>query len=98
LWNLLPSDRRVNQHQKRDRLPSFQTMAEARPRILAWWQHAWLDDAALGPRFAREVIAALPVDDVASLDDVYSALEWRRLRLRQDQQIPEWTAPARLDK
>lgn len=95
LWNLLPSDRRVNQHQKRDRLPSFQTMAEARPRILAWWQHAWLDDAALGPRFAREVAAALPVDNVASLDDVYSALEWRRLRLRQDQQIPEWTLSAR---
>ena len=92
LWNLLPSDRRVNQHQKRDRLPSFATMADARPRILDWWQQAWLEDAALGPRFAREVAAALPVDAAPGLDDVYAALEWRRLRLRQDQQVPEWTA------
>jgi hypothetical protein len=92
LWNLLPSDRRVNQHQKRDRLPSFATMADARPRILAWWQQAWLDDAALGPRFAREVAAALPTERDPGLDDIYAALEWRRLRLRQDQQVPEWTA------
>ncbi|CAN5502880.1 methyltransferase domain-containing protein [soil metagenome] len=92
LWNLLPSDRRLNQHQKRDRLPSFATMADARPRILSWWQQAWLDDPALGPRFTREVAAALPVDPVPSLEDVYAALEWRRLRLRQDQHVPEWTA------
>lgn len=95
LWNLLPSDRRVNQHQKRDRLPSFATLADARPRILAWWQQAWLNDPALSDRFRREVAAALPVEPDPQLDDVYAALEWRRLRLRQDQQVPEWT-PARL--
>lgn len=96
LWNLLPSDRQVNQHQKRDRLPSFAMMADARPRIIAWWQNAWLGDPALGCRFAREVTAALPVETDDSrppdLDDVFAALEWRRLRLRQDQQVPEWTA------
>ena len=95
LWNLLPSDRRVNQHQKRDRLPSFATLADARPRILAWWQQAWLNDPALSDRFQREVAAALPVEADPELDDVYTALEWRRLRLRQDQQVPEWT-PAHL--
>jgi len=91
LWNLMPSDRRVNQHEKRDRLPSLATMAEARGDILAWWQTAWLDDASLGPRFLREAAAALPVEPNPGLDDIYTALEWRRLRLRQDQQVPEWT-------
>lgn len=28
---------------------------------------------------------------LANLDDIYTALEWRCLRLRQDQQVPEWT-------
>jgi SAM-dependent methyltransferase len=91
LWNLMPSDRRVNQHEKRDRLPSLATMAEAHGHILAWWQTAWLDDASLGPRFLREAAAALPVEADPSLDEIYTALEWRRLRLRQDQQVPEWT-------
>ncbi len=91
LWNLMPSDRRVNQHEKRDRLPSLATMAGARGDILAWWQTAWLDDASLGPRFLREAAAALTVESDPSLDDIYTALEWRRLRLRQDQQVPEWT-------
>jgi len=91
LWNLMPSDRRVNQHEKRDRLPSLATMADARGDILAWWQTAWLDDASLGPRFLREAATALPVEIDPSLEDIYTALEWRRLRLRQDQQVPEWT-------
>ena len=71
-------------------------MADARPRIIAWWQNARLDDPALGYRFTRQVTAALPVETDDSrppdLDDLFAALEWRRLRLRQDQQVPEWTA------
>lgn len=90
LWNLMPADRRINQHQKRDRLPSQATLAAARTQIIGWWQAAWLDDPALGPKFLREVAAALPVEADPGADEIYSALEWRRLRLRQDQQIPEW--------
>lgn len=90
LWNLMPSDRRVNQHEKRDKLPSRERLADARPRILEWWQAAWQDTPALRERFGAEVRAALPVADPTDLNDVYTALEWRRLRLRQDQQLPEW--------
>lgn len=90
LWNLMPSTRRINQHHKRDRLPARDAMAAARPFVFDWWQRAWLDDGALGPRFLREAAAALPIDDVPDLDGIWSALEWRRLRLRQDQQVPEW--------
>jgi len=90
LWNLLPSDRRINQHQKRDRIPAALALANARKEITAWWQRAWLTDAGLEGRFRREVVAALPVSDPLNVEHVFAALEWRRLRLQQDQQLAEW--------
>jgi SAM-dependent methyltransferase len=90
LWNLMPATRRVNQHSKRDRLPSAAALASAREAIIGWWDDAWRTDAALRDRFDREVTAALPVPSGAASDDIFAALEWRRLRLRQDQQIEEW--------
>jgi len=90
LWNLLPSDRRVNQHQKRDRLPSAGMLRDARDRILDWWEKAWLSDPALRGRFGQETAAAFPVADPGDPELVFAAVEWRRLRLRQDQQVPEW--------
>lgn len=90
LWNLLPTDRRINQHQKRDRLPSADRLASAHGRIVGWWQSSWLSDEALRARFRREVVAALPVQDASNVAEVFDGLAWRRLRLRQDQQIPEW--------
>lgn len=95
LWNLAPCDRSVNQHEKRDRLPSAAIFAESRDRIIAWWERAYLADAALGIRFRREVAAALPIHGDSTLAEVYSALDWRRLRLLQDQRVPEWTRPTK---
>lgn len=91
LWNLMPAHTRVNQHEKRDRLPSATAMANARQRVLGWWKAAYLDDDALRPRFLHEAAAALPLAAGLSGDDVYDALDWRRLRLSQDQQVPQWT-------
>jgi hypothetical protein len=90
LWNLLPASPRVNQHLKRDRLPSASALAGARESIIAWWENAWLPDPALRARFERETAAALPVTTGASTDDVFAGVEWRRLRLRLDQQVQEW--------
>jgi hypothetical protein len=80
----------VNQHLKRDRLPSAAALAHARDGITGWWEEAWCADPALRERFEREGAAALPVQAGASVDEVFAALEWRRLRLRQDQQVQEW--------
>jgi hypothetical protein len=91
LWNLLPASRQVNQHQKKDRLPSMAALAAAREPIIQWWTRAWLDDGGLRERFAREAAAALPVLDGADPRAVFDGLAWRRLRLRQDQQVAEWT-------
>lgn len=91
LWNLMPAQPRINRYDKRDRLPSADAMAGARDEIITWWQMAYLDDDALRPRFLREAAAALPVDEAPEAATVYDGLDWRRLRLRQDQQVPEWT-------
>jgi HNH endonuclease len=90
LWNLLPATREVNQHGKRDRLPSAAALAAAHDEIIDWWAAAWEADPALSRRFHHEVAAALPIGADARAEDIFAGLEWRRLRLRQDQQIEEW--------
>ena len=91
LWNLFPASRRVNQHEKRDRLPSAAALARAREPILKWWRTAWEADAALADRFWAEARAALPIATDASYQAVFAGLKWRRLRVSQDQQPPEWS-------
>ena len=96
LWNLLPAHRRVNQHEKRDRLPSENALHRARAALIAWWVSAYFasGDAALVLRFGQEARASLPglagTGDLLDAGDVFDAMELRRLRLRQDQQVPEW--------
>jgi hypothetical protein len=90
LWNLVPAQPSVNRNAKRDRLPSAAALAAARDGIQSWWCEAWEADPALADRFWREADAALPLQGGRDLDDVSSGLEWRRLRLRQDQQLQKW--------
>ena len=95
LWNLMPTHRTVNQHQKRDRLPADQLLRAAQDRILDWWSSAYRATPAqpLAERFAVEASASLPgiaLPD-SDLDSYYSALNLQRLRLKQNQQVPEWS-------
>jgi hypothetical protein len=91
LWNLMPCSRRVNQHQKRDRLPSAAALADGTAEISGWWERAWLQNPAYRERFWIEARAALPIDDEPNISILLGGLEWRRLRLQQDQQLNEWT-------
>ena len=95
LWNLLPTSRRVNQKSKRGRLVSAPVLAAARPAILAWWRDAYLAEPRLAVRFAEEARASLPLaaPEAPSPDDVFAALEFRRLRLAQQTHLPEWQGP-----
>ena len=90
LWNLVPARPAVNRNLKRDRLPSAGALAAVRDNFKNWWGQAWDADDALSTRFWREAEVALPVLGSRDLDDVFAGLEWRRLRLRQDQQVLEW--------
>lgn len=94
LWNLVPASPRVNSD-KGARLPDAATLQEAEDRLKAWWERAWqrAPQPTLAERFEREAAATLPglrEAEAKDLDSVFSALDLRRIRLKQDQQIPEW--------
>ena len=96
LWNLMPAHRLVNQHKKRDRLPADGLLRAAAGPIQGWWRRAYLDGAGslLPQRFVDEAAASLPgLADPALAgmpDEVFAALRVQRMRLRHDQQVPEW--------
>jgi len=93
LWNLLPVATAVNRDSKRGRIVSAAALAEARPRILAWWQDTYVDaDASIRARFSEEARTTLPLapDRAPDLDELFAALDFRRLRLKQETQLAEW--------
>jgi hypothetical protein len=94
LWNLLPAHRIVNQRQKRDRLPGEALLRASRDRISQWWETGYLssENPALRQRFREEAKGSLPSlgNTEFSLDDVFTAVSLQRVRLKSDQQIPEW--------
>ncbi len=94
LWNLMPAHRAVNQREKRDRLPTDRLLRAAQDRILQWWNDAYRENPnrALAERFALEASVSLPgvAHADADLDSYYSAVNLQRLRLKQNQQVPEW--------
>ncbi len=94
LWNLMPAHAKVNQ-QKRDRLPADNLLRVAQDRIMEWWHLAYREqpDHPLAERFALEASVSLPgiEPEDSDLDSYYSALSMQRLRLKQNQQVPEWT-------
>jgi hypothetical protein len=62
---------------------------------MEWWQQAYRNDEALRLRFAEETRTSLPVakDREPGLEDIFTAVAFRRLRLRQDIQMTEWQGP-----
>src|SRR5690242_2069666 len=94
LWNLLPAHREVNQRLKRDRLPSATTLFRAEGRIVGWWEGAYLgrDGSNLADQFVQEARASLPAFSTNAASDIFASVCLQRIRLRQDQQIPEWEA------
>ncbi len=91
----MPTHRTVNQHEKRDGLPAAPLLRAARDRILDWWNAAYRPgaDRPLAERFALEAAASLPgIPPTASdLDSYHAAMSLQRLRLKRNQQAPEWS-------
>lgn len=76
---------------KGDRLPSAETLSDARGRIVNWWEVAY---AATDwrERFRLEAVTSLPgLSDSPTLDDIYQAVRHQRARLKSDQQLAEWS-------
>jgi len=93
LWNLMPAHRAVNQHEKRARLPTDRLLQLARDRVLGWWESAYVKNLpTVSERFWLEAMSSLPTvnADKQRLSDVFDALCFQRIRLKHDQQVPEW--------
>lgn len=92
LWNLLPSHREVNQKRKRDRLLSAATLFRAQISIIGWWREGYLDGTGtpLHEQFVQEARASLPALTTNAPEDVFDCVSLQRIRLRHDQQVPEW--------
>ena len=94
LWNLMPSNRQINQRQKRDLLPNDATLRDAKDRIIGWWDAGYCTKPVLGEQFHLEAKARLPVIESSDdLEDIFVAMCFQRMRLRNDQQVPEWSGP-----
>lgn len=89
LWNLMPADRRVNQHQKRERLPSAQRIHGAKDRIAEWWQQGYFSTDPLQHRFWQEAGTTLPGSN-ESVSDLMDAIQIQRLRIHRVQLPKEW--------
>jgi hypothetical protein len=79
LWNLAPADRRFNEHVKRDRLPSREMLAAARPRLEVVYSHyrssAPLAEALLADVAARFTRVGSSPDPRAITDIVLDFLD-----------------------
>ena len=94
LWNLMPATRQVNQREKGDLLPDDRTLRGARDHILEWWELGYCSQRALDERFRLEAGARLPaLGGRAEPDDIFTAMSLQRMRLSNDQQVPEWGGP-----
>ena len=94
LWNLMPAHRSVNQHQKKDRLPGASLLRTVQDRIMSWWRRAYdRHQSPMQDRFWLEADASLPgmlLTNQHNLDDVFEAVCVQRMKLKHDQQVPEW--------
>ena len=95
LWNLMPASRSVNQHQKREKLPTARLMRASQDRIMSWWEAAYQTAVpVIRERFVHEASASLPCPDPADLDAdaLFEGVLSQRSRLRFNQRVPEWAA------
>lgn len=89
LWNLVPATSQANAL-KGERLPSAPLLQDARERMLAWWEEAYIGSER-ETQFFTEAQAALPMTgDERSLDLLFEGVAQQRLRLKMNQQLAEW--------
>lgn len=95
LWNLLPTDRTVNQRMKREALPSAHRLHDAVDRMFAWWSDGIRSHSdQLDQQFCLEASCALPIttsrNDAVSNELIFEGVSAQRARLERDQQLKLW--------
>ena len=91
LWNLLPTNPTINR-KKSDMLPSAEMLDISSDRIVEWWNRAWFENEIVEKRFYIEAKASLPLfSESLDLENIFDGLQKKRLAIRADHQIDEWT-------
>ena len=92
LWNLMPSSRRVNQINKRDKLSGLLTLNESRKRIMEWWNRAYIEETGTRQLFFNEARASLRLDFglTQHLDENYDSAALQQTQFKFNQRILEW--------
>jgi len=95
LWNLLPTDRVINQKTKRDALPSAYRLQEAGDRMVNWWvQGIRSVSTVLENQFCQEAMGALPIhwqgSGAPDNSSIFEGVSMQRARLERDQQLKLW--------
>ncbi|MBU6452701.1 MAG: class I SAM-dependent methyltransferase [Cyanobacteria bacterium REEB67] len=96
LWNLMPTNRVVNQKHKRDKLVTAAMLETARQRLEEWWQIGYVenDDFGLGHRFVSEANAALPLGmsggGMTANAQIFEGIALKRAALKRNLQLPDW--------
>jgi hypothetical protein len=96
LWNLMPTNRVVNQKHKRDKLVTASMLENARERMEEWWQVGYVenDDFGLGHRFVSEANAALPLGmidgSMTANAQIFEGIALKRAALKRNLQLPDW--------
>ena len=89
LWNLLPTHDKLNA-KKSDKLPTGSKLNASRDSIIYWWKQAWQEAQ---PEFFTQANLALPNLSVSNtnFDDVFEAFCFQRDRIKNIQQLEEWS-------
>ena len=99
LWNLMPAHRTVNQKEKRASLPADRLLRSAQDRVIYWWGAAYVDNSPIvSERFWLEAKSSLPSVNAGddTLNDIFDAVCLQGMRLKHDQQVPEWSGERHL--
>ncbi len=91
LWNLLPANPTINR-KKSDKLPSAEMLDRSSEPIMEWWDRAWTENEIMEKRFLIEAKASLPLfSESLDLESIFDGLQKKRLAIRADHQIAEWS-------
>ncbi len=92
----MPTNRAINQKQKRDKLVTAAMLERARERMAEWWQVGYIEnqDFNLSHRFVTEATAALPfgLDTSGGSPDpqIFEGIALKRAALKRNLQLPDW--------
>ncbi|SMY17464.1 class I SAM-dependent methyltransferase [Photobacterium aquimaris] len=89
-WNLLPASK-IENNQKRARVPTRRRLIDSRARIVNWWQLAWQTEQEQ-KRFFDEAVLSLPHLPLGchNFDDVFEAMGLQVNGVKSRLLVGEW--------